>query len=99
MHVTVQILMLLITESSEQQVFILTIQPAQHFENHNVEMELRLAQKSEMMGTLATMMDESQTEVELKMGGFESKMLLMLMNVRSEIQDITRMIKPIQLLE
>ena len=99
MHEIVQLLMFLITEPSEQQVFIPIIQPAQHFENHNVVMELRLAQKSEMMGTLTTMMDESQTEVELKMDGFASTMFLVLMNVKSEILDITRIIKPIQLFE
>ena len=48
------------------------------------------------MKTLTTMMDESQTEVKLKMDGFESRMPLESMNVKNEIQDITRMIKPIQ---
>ena len=51
------------------------------------------------MEILTTMMGESQTEVELMMGGCELKMLLVLINVRSVIRDITRMIKPIQLLE
>ena len=81
MHETVLPLMLLITESSEQQVFIPLLQPTQQLENQNVVMELKSVQKSEMMGILKTMMDETRTEVELKMDGFESRMLLVLMNV------------------